>query len=276
MLRKLKTNLTKEDLIRPQVDLSQASSSMQAQNSLAGGLVMPVQKQISEVLTQASKPVSDDWKKVGDPTAPAIREMEAIRLMEKQQAEAAAEAQARSAALAPQPLGGAVMDITPPIGGPVLNAPTSADDHARQPYSWMPKPAVDPAPRPDDIPDIWSRPSALDNMTIPTSVPAGVVPKPVEAAQPDPLLAPQQLTPIQSPANISAQPMAMPPEGVIYIPHDPSKTIVSATTIPSLDKPKPVGDFASGAAVSIPHDKALQSLPYSPPAAKPKLSDSPL
>lgn len=267
MLRKLKTNLTKEDLIRPTIDVGQANADMKAQNTGSGGLVLPMQKQISDVLTQAAKPVSDDWKKVGDPNAPAIREMEAIRLMEKQQAEAMA---AKAATPPPViPAGGQVMDIMP-AAAPVVNAPTSADDHSRQPYAWMPKPAAPTTPKPDDIPDIWSKPSPLDNMTIPTAVPAGIVPRPVQPVTATEL-PPESVSLVAAAPIAPAQPMVMPMEGVIYIPHDPSKTIKPATTIPAPEPPKE-GDFASGAAVTIPHDSPMQSLPYSPPATKPKVT----
>ena len=261
MLRKLKTNLTKEDLIRPNIDLNQADADMKSQNSTSGGLVLPMQKQISDVLTQTAKPVSDTWKKVGDPTAPAIREVEAIRLMERQQAEAA---QARAAAAPPIPAGGQVMDAMP--GAAVVTAPVSADDHTRQPYAWMPKPTQTPA-RADDIPDIWSRPSPLDNLSIPTTVPAGVTPQPampVQVTELPPTPQPEPMPPVAA----ASEPMAMPTEGVIYIPHDPSKIIKSSITIPSPTQPEVnKGDFASGAAVSIPHDNNLAVLPYA--GAKP-------
>ena len=274
MLRKIKTNLSKDDLQKPAISVDDASKTEGGNGSLTGALLLPENHEISQALAAPVVPKSNDWMLKGDPTAPAIQELEARAAAARE--EAMRQAAAQQAMPAP-PVGGAMSPMAPVA--PVTPTPAQVTDDSTKHFPWAPGSTANKPSRPDDIPTIWDKPLSSE---LPTAGTAQVTPV---AAKPDPELPYQAMPDLTKSAMTTTYTYGVPApiptkqpvvtaggEVIIKIDHN-SLPVTSSQTGQMKPEATIVGDggqadgFASGAAVKIPHDGPLQSLPYSPAAA---------
>jgi hypothetical protein len=262
MLRKIKTDLTPDDLHKPVISVDDAVTTEGGNGSVTGALLLPEDEHISKSLAAPVAPRSNDWMLKGDPTAPALKDLEARAAAER---EAAMQQMAATA----QP----VMQV-PLSGGAVVAAPmpvpataVTPEDSTRH-FPWAASaPTAKPA-QPDDLPTIWDKP-------LPEAAPVPVAPAAPMQHAPD-------LTGSVIPATYTyAAPAPIPTEqpiisnGEVVIKIDHSSPSMAATSIIGREQKTevPMGgsvqadSFATGSAVKIPHDPQLQSLPYNAPAA---------